>query len=68
MGSLMANPSQSISEGDWCWHMTLQHQHKGDLFPPEGQRAGKKRQRQELEEEGDRERVGIFVPGDKDSL
>ena len=35
-------------------------QHKGDLFAPEGQRAGNKRQRQEIKGEG----VGevIFVP------
>ena len=28
-------------------------QHKGDLFAPEGQRAGNKRQTQEIEDEGE---------------
>jgi len=28
-------------------------QHKGNLFVPEGQRAGNKRQRQEIEDEGE---------------
>jgi hypothetical protein len=42
-------------------------QQKGDLFAPEGQRTGNKRQRQEIEDEGEggrnkAEGGGAFVP------
>lgn len=42
-------------------------QHKRDLFAPDRQRAGNKRQRKEMEEEGEirkeQGKKGLFVPG-----
>lgn len=48
------------SEPPW-----LSHQHKEDLFAPEGQRAGNKRQRLETEGGGERKGKGLSVLEDK---